>query len=72
MSLIEIDSNRRLSRILRNLTELLHHSNWTMECYGYDEHGNVTSAMVIIVMLHNDISHVWHRLVVNLEVNSYN
>ena len=27
---------------------------------------------VVIVMLHNDISHVWHMLVVNLEVNSYN
>ena len=27
---------------------------------------------VVIVMLHNDISHVWHMLVVNLEVNNYN
>ena len=43
-----------------------------MEYDGYDEHGNATPAMVIIVMLRNDISHVWHRLVVNLEVNSYN
>ena len=43
-----------------------------MECDGYDEHGIITPAMVIIVMLHNDISHVWHMLVVNLEVNSYN
>ena len=43
-----------------------------MEFEGYDEHGNVTSAMVIIVMLHNYISHVWHMLDANLEMNSYN
>ena len=61
--LVAIDSNRRLSRIVRNLTELLHRSNWTMECDGYDEHGNITPAMVTIVMLLNDIPHVWHRLV---------
>ena len=70
--LVEIDSNRRLSRIVRNLTELLHRSNWTMKYDGYDEHGNVTPAMVIIVMLHNHTSHVWHRLDANLEMNSYN
>ena len=28
--------------------------------------------MVTIVMLHNCITHVWHRLVANLELNSYN
>ena len=39
---------------------------------GYEEHGITTSAMVIIVMLLNDIPHVWHRLVANLEMNSYN
>ena len=43
-----------------------------MEFDSYIEHGNATLSMVIIVMLHNDISHVWHKLVVNLEVNSYN
>ena len=43
-----------------------------MEFDGYDEHGNATPAMVIIVMLHNHTSHVWHRLVANLEMNSYN
>ena len=43
-----------------------------MEFDGYDEHGNVTPAMVIIVMLDNDISHVWHMLDANLEMNSYN
>ena len=46
--LVIIDSNRRLSRIVRNLTELLHRSNWTMECDGYDEHENITPAMVTI------------------------
>ena len=39
---------------------------------GYEEHGITTPAMVIIVMLLNDIPHVWHRLVANLETNSYN
>ena len=43
-----------------------------MEFESYDEHGNVTPAMVIIVMLLNDTIHVWHRLVANLEMNSYN
>ena len=70
--LVAIDSNHRLSRIVRNLTELLHRSNWTMEYDGYDEHGNITPAMVTIVMLLNDIPYVWNRLVANLEMNSYN
>ena len=39
---------------------------------GYEEHVITTPAMVIIVMLLNDIQHVWHRLVANLEMNSYN
>ena len=70
--LVAIDSNHRLSQIVRNLTELLDRSNWTMECDGYDEHGNITPAMVTIVMLLNDIPYVWHRLDSNLEMNSYN
>ena len=70
--LVAIDSNCRLSRIVRNLTELLYRSNWTIECDGYVEHGTVTAAMVIIVMLTNFTSHVWHRLDANLEMNSYN
>ena len=64
--LVAIDSNRRLSRIVRNLTELLHHSNWIMEYDGYAEHGIITPAMVTIVMLLNDIPHVWYMLVANL------
>ena len=43
-----------------------------MKFDGYDDHGNVTLDMVIIVMLHNHISHVWHMLDANLEMNSYN
>ena len=43
-----------------------------MEYDGYDEHGIITSAMVTIVMLLNGIPHVWHKLVANLEMNSYN
>ena len=43
-----------------------------MEYDGYDEHGIITSAIVTIVLLHNDRSHVWHRLVANLDMNSYN
>ena len=36
--LVAIDSNRRLSWIVRNLTELLHRSNWIMEYDGSDEY----------------------------------
>ena len=69
--LVEIDSNRRLSRIVRNLAS----SNIVVSVLwndGYEEHRITTPAMVIIVMLLNDIPHVWHRLVANLEMNSYN
>ena len=43
-----------------------------MEYDGSNESKNLTSAMATIVMLLNDIPHVWHRLVANLEMNSYN
>ena len=43
-----------------------------MELDGYDDAQINTPAMVTIVMLLNDIPHVWHRLVANLEMNSYN
>ena len=46
--LVIIDSNRRLSRIVRNLTEPLHHSN-SMDCDGYDEYDNTIPDMVTIV-----------------------
>ena len=43
-----------------------------MEFDGHIGHMNATPTMVIIVMLHSDISHVWHMLDANLEMNSYN
>ena len=70
--LVAIDSNRHLSRIVINLTELLHRTNWIMEYDGSDAYENLTLAMVAIVMLLNDIPHVWHKLVTNLEMNTYN
>ena len=69
--LVEIDSNRRLSWAVRNLasTNIVVTRLWNN---GYDEHGIIIPAMVTIVMLLNDIPHVWHMLVANLEMNSYN
>ena len=43
-----------------------------MEYDGYAKHGIITPSMVTIVMLLNDITLVWQRLVANLEMNSYN
>ena len=43
-----------------------------MEYDGSDEYENLATAVVTIVILLNDIPHVWHRLVANLEMNSYN
>ena len=43
-----------------------------MKFDGYDEHVIITPAMVTIVLLLNDIPYVWHMLVANLEMNSYN
>ena len=55
---------------MRNLT----HTNIVVtELWNdYDEHGIITPDMVTIAVLLNDIPHVWHRLVANLEINSYN
>ena len=46
--LVAINLNRHLSRIVRNLTEPLHHSN-SMDCDGYDEYENSTPDMIISV-----------------------
>ena len=43
-----------------------------MEYDGSGKHGITTPAMVTIVMLLNSIPHVWHKLVANLAMNSYN
>ena len=69
--LVKIDSNGRLFRIVRNLASpnIVVTVLWND---GYDEHGIIIPAMVTIIMLLNDIPHVWHRLVANLEMNSYN
>ena len=69
--IVEIDLNRRLSRTVRNLasSSIVVSVLWND---GYEKHGITTPAMVIIVMLPNDIPHVWHMLVANLEMNSYN
>ena len=69
--LVEIDLNRRLSQTVRNWAS----SNIVVTVLwndGYDEHGIIIPAMVTIVMLLKDIPHVWHKLVGNLEMNSYN
>jgi hypothetical protein len=49
--LVEIDSNRRLSRIVRNLTEPLHRSNLIMKCDGYDGYESTTPDMVTTVLM---------------------
>ena len=69
--LVEIDSNHRVSWTVRNLASpnIVVTVLWND---GYAEHGIITMAMVTIVMLLNDIPHVWHKLVANLEMNSYN
>ena len=43
-----------------------------MEYDGYDEHRIITPATVTIIMLLNDIPHIWHMFGANLEMNSYN
>ena len=55
--LVEIDSNHRLFRTVRNLASpnIVVTLLWND---GYDEHGITTPAMVIIVMLLNDIPQV--------------
>ena len=42
-----------------------------MEHDGSDEYG-ITIPMVTIVCFEIDIPHVWHRIVANLEMDSYN
>ena len=55
--MVEINSNRYLSQLVRNLAS----SNIVVTVLwndSYDEHGIIIPAMVTIVMLLNDISHV--------------
>ena len=69
--LVEIDSNHHLSRTVRNFASpnIVVTVLWNDS---YEEHGITTRAMVIIIMLLNDIPHVWHGILANLEMNSYN
>ena len=66
--LVEIDSNRHLSRTVRNLVS----PNIVVTELWNDEHGIIIPDMVTIVMLLNNILHVWHMLVANLKMNCYN
>ena len=43
-----------------------------MEHDGLNEYGSTIPAMVTIVCFKFDIPHVWHRIVANLEMDSYN
>ena len=57
--LVEIDLSHRLSQTVRNLAS----TNIIVTILlndGYDEHGIIIPTMVTIVMLLNDIPHVWH------------
>ena len=47
--LVEIDSNHRLSRIVRNSNSHQHRSNYVMEYDGSDKHGINISTMVTTV-----------------------
>ena len=47
--LVEIDLNRRLSRIVRNSNSHQHRSNCVMEYDSLDEHGIIIMAMVTTV-----------------------
>ena len=69
--LVEIDSNRRLSRIVRNLTSpnIVVTVLWNMMVM---MNMNYYTGYGYYCMLLNDIPHIWHRLVANLEMNSYN
>ena len=69
--LVEIDSNRHLSRIVRNLTSsnLVVIVLWNMMVM---MNMNYYTSYGYYCMLLNDIPHVWHKLVANLEMNSYN
>ena len=69
--LVEIDSNRRLSRIVRNLasSNIVVTVLWNMMVM---MNMNYYTGYGYYCMLLKDIPHVWHRLVANLEMNSYN
>ena len=70
--LVEIDSNRRLSWIVRNLARpnIVVTVLWNMMV-----RMNMELQYLLWLLLYAfkiDIPHVWHRIVTNLEMDSYN
>ena len=68
--LVEIDSNRRISRTVRNLASpnIVVTVLWND---GYDKH-ELLHRLWLLLYATKCIPHVWRRLVANLEMNSYN
>ena len=69
--LVEIDSDRRLSQIVRNLASpnIIVTVLWNMMVRMNME---LLHQLWLLLYATNYIPHVWHRLVANLEMNSYN
>ena len=70
--LVEIDSNRRLSWILRNLasTNIVVIVLWKLMVRINMELLHLL--WLLLYALKNDIPHVWHMIVANFEMDSYN
>ena len=68
--LVEIDSNRLLSRIVRNLTEFPFYRSVNGKWNG--SKNEILNGYGYYCAIINNILHVWHGLVANLEMNSYN
>ena len=69
--LVEIDSNRRLSRIMRNLASpnIVVTMLWNMMVRMNME---LQYLLWLLLYAFKWIPHVWHRIVANLEMDSYN
>ena len=69
--LVEIDLNHRLSGTVRNLASpnIVVTALWNMMVM---MNMNYYTGYGYYCMLLNDIPHIWHMLVANLEMNSYN
>ena len=70
--LVEIDSNRRLSRIVRNLASpnIVVIVLWNMMVRISME--LLYLLWLLLYALKINVSHVWHRIVANLDMDSYN
>ena len=69
--LVEIDSNRRLSRTVRNLASpnIVVIILWNVMVQMNME---LLDQLWLLLYATKGYPHVWHRLVANLEMNSYN